>query len=63
MERGSVQPAKQAEGLLYGIVNRQAMMLSFIDAFWMLAMFFLVMIPLMFLMKKTTPAKGEIVVE
>jgi DHA2 family multidrug resistance protein len=48
----------QAQGLLYGMMQRQAAMKAFIDAFWMMGMIFLAMIPLMFFMRRTAPGKG-----
>jgi len=53
----------QAQGLLYGSMMRQSSMLAFSDAFWMMAVLFLSVIPLMFLMKKAGPAKGPVLVE
>jgi len=53
----------QAHGLLYGTLLKQSTMLAFADAFWIMAILFLSIIPLMFLMKKTAPVKGPIVVE
>jgi DHA2 family multidrug resistance protein len=44
--------AQRAHGLLYGILLRESAMKAFIDAFWMLAVIFLVMAPLMFLMRR-----------
>jgi hypothetical protein len=38
-------------------MQRQAAMKAFIDAFWMMGCIFLAVIPLMFLMRKTAPAK------
>ena len=58
-----VQAADRAQKLVYSMIQRQAMMLSFIDTFWMLAVAFLLIIPLMFLVKKTRPGKTELVVE
>jgi hypothetical protein len=49
---------RQAHGVPYGMAQRQASMLSFIDAFWMLALLFLGPIPLMFIMKKTRARRG-----
>jgi len=56
--RGSnaVDASQRALGVLYGNVVRQAGMLSYIDNFWVLAIACLVMVPLVFLMKK--PPKG-----
>ena len=48
-----VQAAHQAQGLLYGLLQRQSAMLAFADDFWLMGIAFLVIIPLMFLMKKT----------
>ncbi len=46
--------------LIYGFVQQQAAMLAYIDVFWVLGGMFLLMIPLVFLMKKTTPHKGPV---
>jgi DHA2 family multidrug resistance protein len=60
MTHGSnaTQAASQAQGLLYGTLQRQATMLAFLDNFWLMGLLALVMIPLMFLMKKAQPQKG-----
>ena len=47
--------AKQAQGLLYGLLQRQASMLAIVDDFWLLGLAFLLLVPLMFLMKKSKP--------
>jgi DHA2 family multidrug resistance protein len=60
---GSIQAAAQAQGMLYGMVQRQAAMLAFIDIFWILGVTFLLMIPLMFVMKRVRPHKGTVMVE
>jgi len=54
MARGSdaVTAGKQAYAALFGMVERQAAMLSFIDAFWILGAVFLAMLPLLLLMRK-----------
>ena len=57
------QAASQAQGLLYGMLQRQATMLAFVDDFWLMGIAVLAMIPLMFLMKKTKPQKGGVVSE
>ena len=54
---------RKAHGLLYGSMLRQAAMLSFADAFWVMAVLFALIIPLMFLMKNTGPVQGPVVVE
>ena len=53
----------QAQALLYGGMLRQSNMLAFTDAFWVMAVLFLAIIPLMFMMKKTGPAKGPVLVD
>jgi len=50
-----VDAATKAKALIYGFVQQQAMMLSYIDSFWVFGMVFLLLIPLVFLIKKTTP--------
>jgi len=62
MSRGADAPsaAVQAHGLLYGQLQRQSMMLSFADNFWLMAMICLCVIPLMFMMKKVKPHKASI---
>ena len=42
--------------MLYGTLLRQSSMLAFADAFWMMAVLFLAIIPLMFLMQEDRPA-------
>ena len=48
----------QAQGLLYGNLLRQANMLAYVDAFWLLGVTFLAMIPFMFLMKSAKPHRA-----
>ncbi len=57
------QAVQQAHGLVYGMVMRQAAMLSFIDAFWVLGLLFLAMAPMMFLMRKTKPHRGPVAMD
>ncbi len=45
----------QAQGMLYGNLVRQANMLAYVDAYWLLGMTFLALIPFMFLMKTAKP--------
>jgi DHA2 family multidrug resistance protein len=52
----------KAKALIYGFVQQQAAMLAYIDVFWVFGWMFLLMIPLVFLMKKTTPHKGPVAV-
>jgi len=60
MTQGSAPPLAhlQAQGLLYGNLIRQANMLAYVDAFWLLGWTFIAMIPLMFLMKSAKPRTG-----
>ncbi len=44
--------SRQAQGALFGMVERHASMLSFLEAFRILGLIFLLMIPLLLLMKK-----------
>jgi DHA2 family multidrug resistance protein len=39
-------------------VQREAAMMSFVDCFWLLAIIYLALIPLMFFMKKTKPGSA-----
>jgi MFS transporter, DHA2 family, multidrug resistance protein len=59
---GPTGATAQAQGIIYGMVQRQASMLAFVDNFRLLAGAMLIIIPLLFLMKKTTPHKGGAVV-
>ena len=45
-------------GMVYGTVLRQSSMLAFSDAFWVMAVLFLAIVPLMFLMKRQ-PKSGR----
>ena len=59
----SADAAHQAQGLIYGTVQKQASMLAFADAFWVMGILFLVIIPLMFLIRKTPPVRGPMIVD
>jgi len=63
--RGASLPdaAAQAQGLVYGNMQRQAGMLAFSDAFWVMGVLFLLIVPLMFMMKNSRPVKGRVVME
>jgi DHA2 family multidrug resistance protein len=63
--RGSsvVDAANQAQGVVYGIVQRQAAMLAVTDTFWVLALIFLAMIPLAVFLKPTSPQAAPHMVE
>jgi len=60
MSRGAdaVTAAHQAEGAVWGMVLRQASMLSYNDVFRFLGGMFLVLLPLLFLMRKPKGGKG-----
>ena len=45
----------QANGMAYGLLQRHATMLAFVDDFWAMGLMFLSLIPLMFMMKKSRP--------
>ncbi len=47
----SVDASRKALGAMYGMVQQQAMMLSFVEAFWVMGVIFLCMIPLLFLLR------------
>src|SRR5712672_3089138 len=49
---------RQAYALVQGTVERQATMLAYIDCFWFLGVDILVMVPMVFLMKKSKPGGG-----
>ena len=53
---GVHEAASQAAGMVYGTVQRQALMLAFIDNFHMLGVVFLIVIPVLMFMKR--PPKG-----
>jgi DHA2 family multidrug resistance protein len=55
----AVQAMQQALGVIYGLAGRQAMMKAFIDNFWLLAVTFLALIPLIFLMRSTGAHKAD----
>jgi DHA2 family multidrug resistance protein len=63
--RGASLPdaAAQAQGMIYGSMLRQSGMLAFADAFAMMAVVFLIVIPLMLMIKKVRPARGPMVIE
>lgn len=49
---------QRAYALIQGTVQRQAIMLSYIDCFWFLGVAILCMVPAVFLMKKSKPGGG-----
>jgi DHA2 family multidrug resistance protein len=52
------QAMAEAQAIIYGLVQKQANMLAFLDNFWLLSIFCLFMIPLVFLMKRNRPGPG-----
>jgi DHA2 family multidrug resistance protein len=56
------EAATKANAMIYGFIKQQASMLAFIDNFRVLGVVFLVMIPLVFLMKKTIPRRESVTV-
>ncbi len=47
----SVDAGKKAMGAIYGMVQQQAAMLSFVEAFWVMGVIFFCMLPLLFLLR------------
>jgi len=56
-----MQALHQAQGMFYGVIQQQAMMLSFIDDFRVMGYICLAMIPVMFILKKAKPGKSRVV--
>lgn len=54
----AVDAAQQAQATVYGAVQLQSNVLSYIDAFYILAFASMLTIPLVFLMKANNPGKG-----
>ena len=54
----SAGASRQAYALIQGVVARQATMLAYIDCFWFLAVAILLMVPTVFLMRKSRPGEG-----
>ncbi len=50
----------QALGVLYGMVQRQANMLAFIDAFWVVGVVALMAIPFVLLIKKSRAVQSGV---
>ena len=47
----SVEASRKAMGAMYGMVQQQAALLSFVEAFWVMGVIFLCMLPLVFLLR------------
>ncbi len=54
----AAQATHQAQGVIVRSMYRQAAMLSYLDAFQLLAISAVCMIPFVFLLKKNKPGKG-----
>jgi DHA2 family multidrug resistance protein len=52
--------ARQAQGLAYGQLLRQANMMAFADTFWIMGVLCLALLPLLLLMRKTHAGKGPV---
>jgi DHA2 family multidrug resistance protein len=50
----------RAYGMIYGIVQKQAAMLAFLDNFKMLGVVFFLVIPIMLLLKKPKGHRGDV---
>jgi MFS transporter, DHA2 family, multidrug resistance protein len=57
---GLSQASSQAHGMVYNIVQRQAVMLAFVDNFKMLGVVFLAVIPVMLMLKKPKAPAGNV---
>jgi DHA2 family multidrug resistance protein len=53
---GGAAAARQSYGILFGMIQRQATILSYVDVFQLLALIFLLMTPLVLLMRKPSHA-------
>jgi len=51
----SVTASRKALGAAYGLVQRQAAMIAFVEAFWIMGVMFLVMLPFLVLLKYKRP--------
>jgi len=54
----AVTAGRQALGGLYGLVGQQAALLSFMESFWLLALIFTIMVPLVLLMRRPTHGRS-----
>jgi len=53
----------QAQAMVYGMIQRQASMLAFADAFWILGGLCLTILTLLLIMRKTQPHTSPVVME
>lgn len=63
--KGSSGPdaAHQAQGMAYGLLQRQAAMMAFSDAFWIMGILCFALLPLIFLMRRTMAGKKPVVMD
>ena len=52
--------AGQAQALVYGLVQRQALMMAVTDTFFVLSLIFVAMVPLALLIKRSAPPAGPV---
>jgi DHA2 family multidrug resistance protein len=55
--------ASQAQGVVYGLIQRHAAMMAVTDTFWILAIIFIAIVPLALLLKKTPRVAGPVAIE
>ncbi|HEX5109242.1 MAG TPA: DHA2 family efflux MFS transporter permease subunit [Vicinamibacterales bacterium] len=55
--------ALQAQGVVYGTVQKHAAMMAVTDTFWILALVFLAMVPIVMMLKKTPRVAGPVPME
>jgi DHA2 family multidrug resistance protein len=63
MQAGGADPTlamRRAYGVIQGMVQRQAMMLSFLDSFRFMAVVFVLVLPLLLLLRKSRTGKAEV---
>jgi len=60
MQKGETagEAAIKANALIYGLVQKQAAMLAFADNFWIVAVVFAAMVPIVFVIKKTAVSEA-----
>jgi len=54
----TVAATRRAYAIVYGLVERQAITLAFIDTIWVLAIGCTLLTPLAFIMRRTRPGRG-----
>ena len=56
----ATQATAQAHSMIYGVLERQAVMLAFLDNFKLLGVVFFAIIPIFFLMKRPKMSGGSV---